>query len=432
MSMLRNLEAEQSVLGGILLDATNLSEIRTLVEPDDFAPEHRLIFQAMCRMHDAREPIDEITVTNALREAGDLEQAGGPVAVTMLVERIPSAANFRAYCRIVNNAGKVRRLSDEAMAVAFACKEANIGTEEDARTFFANAQRRIVEATTYRSTSRNLTTREVVGRVFKFAEERVKNRGQLLGFPTGLAGLDEKLLGLRRKRLHIVAARPGVGKTALAMKFAYAAASAGARVYVVNYEMGLEELGLRLVSSASHVGATRIEMGQLGDADFAKLARAVGELANLPIVWPEDPPASMAALRSESQALKRGDGLDVVIVDYLQLVPPEAGSGHETRDQQVGAISRAMKNLSRELDCAVVALSQLNRKTGDNTEPENSHLRESGSLEQDANVILHLWSENEDSDEVMAKLGKNRGGPLGRWKLRFEKAIQKITEAPNA
>lgn len=428
MSMHRNIEAEQFVLGGVLLDPTNLAEIRTIVQPEDFGPEHQLIFRAMCRMQDAKEPIDEITVTNALREAGDLGQAGGNAAVTTLLERIPSAANFRAYCGIVNRAGRVRRLADEAMAVAFSCKEANIASEEEAQTFFANAQRKIVEATEYRTTSANLTTREVVGRVFKFAEDRVKNRGKLIGFPTGLSGVDEKLLGVRRKWLHVIGARPGVGKTALALKFALSGGSSGARVCVLNYEMGVEELGLRVVAAESRVGATRIEMGQLGDADFAKLARAVGDLANLPIVWPENPPATLAGVRSLCQWLKRNGGLDELVVDYLQLMTPAAGGRGETRDQQIGVISRGLKLLAAELDIAVIALSQLNRDA--EGEPEIRHLRESGSLEQDANVILLMWSENEDGDEVMAKLGKNRGGPLGKWKLRFEKAIQKITEAP--
>lgn len=427
MTALRNIEAEQTVIGAMFIDPTIVPEVRALVSADDFSNEHREIFESVCRVHDAGETADEVTVTSELRARGRLEAAGGASAVCETVMRIPTAANHEAYCRIVRTCGRLRRLRDAAMAVSLACAEAQISSDAEARQWFGDAQTKLVDATSWSGGSRNLTTRDLFQGVMKFAEERCKQSGEMIGWPTGFPTLDEKLSGLRPQRLHIVAAKTGVGKTAMALSMARAAATRGAKTYVVSLEMGTDELGLRLASQVSGVPATRIETGTIDAADMSRLDLRLTEALALPILWPVNPPTSIAAVRGECQLIKRKQGLDLLIVDYLQLV-----SGHgrsETREREVAEVSRGLKLLAAELDIAVVALSQLNRKQDRHAAPELADLRDSGSIEQDANAVIFLWTDNDDLNApVNWKLAKNRGGFLGQGTLSFKRAIQRFEE----
>jgi replicative DNA helicase len=426
MSTLRDIESERALLGVLLFDNSVGAEACEMVGADDFDPRHRPIWEAICRAVDSRQAFDEVTVIGSLRDRGALDFVGGPAAVTTMLERTATSANWRMYARRVKVAGMLRRLSDAAAGVAMECGEAALDTDEAALTWFADAQKRIVDATTYSGGARNFSTREVMGQVMRFAEERHEQRGKMLGFPTGFAGLDDKLLGLRRKRFYVVAAKTGIGKTAFALNMLWHASAAGARSYVVSLEMGVDELALRMASAASNVPGLHIETGALQAEDFARLFRGIGDISDLPITWPESPPTTIAGLRAACQALKRRHGLDLLVVDYLQLV---SGDG-DTHEQQISAISRGLKMIGTELDIAVVALSQLNRKQDRHAEPELIELRGSGSIEQDANVVLFLWTENDElTAPVLWKLGKNRGGFLGRGSLAFKRATQRFVEA---
>lgn len=428
MSAFRNLESERAVLGCLVLDNTLGAEVLALVTADDFDPKHRPVFVAICRAVDSRSAFDELSLVADLRARGELDFVGGPAFVASLVDTMPTTVKWRSHALRVRVAGMLRRLSDAASGVAMECAEAAIDSDESALTWFSNAQKRLVEASTFGGGARNLTSGEVVRDVLKYAQERHENRGQMLGWTTGFPGIDDKLLGLRRKRLHVVAAKTGVGKTAFALNVLWHSAAAGAKCYVVSLEMGVEELGLRLVSAASGVPGLRVECGTLEEADWPRLANGVGRISELPITWPESPPTTLAGIRAECQALKRKQGLDVLVVDYLQLVHSDRGG--ESREQQVSAISRGLKLLATELDIAVVALSQLNRKQDRHVEPQLADLRDSGAIEQDANSVLFLWTE---SDELTApvrwKLAKNRGGFLGDGQLVFKRAIQRFVES---
>lgn len=421
MSALRDIGAERTVIGAVLLDPAIVPELRDVVCAEHFTAEHRQIFEAICKLADERADIDEFTLARATAGA-DIS----PLVLDEIKDSTPSAAHWRTYARTVATAARIRRLSEVSAEISTECQTLALGSDEDALRWFSDAQRRLVEASTYARASAMVTQRELMRRVLRFAEERVESRGQLLGFSCGYDAIDEKLLGIRKQRLHIVAGKPGAGKSAFALNVLRNASRIGAKSYMASLEMGLEELGLRFLAAESRVPVTKIEVGACGGLDFSRLSTAVQNTADAPIVWPESPPTTIAALRAECQRLKRGQGLDLVIVDYLQLLSGSGDAG--TREREVAEVSRGLKLMTTELDIAVIALSQLNRKKERHDEPDLAELRDSGAIEQDANVALFLWALNDDTEEINWKIAKNRGGALGKGTLRFRKAIQRFDQ----
>lgn len=423
----QNIEAERAVIGALLLSSDALGDVRDLLRSEHFTQGiHQRTYAAICALSDAGEGVDEVSVVSTLRARPGFAERDA-VTVMDLVGSTPTAANIRTYATQVSIAARLRALVNEAQSVVSECRESSPSTESEAQAFFAEAQARLIRATTFGMT-RHKSTREVMRDVLKFAEERVANRGQMLGPPTGFFGIDDRISGLRKKRLHVVAAKTGVGKTALALNIARSAGKAGARSFVVSLEMGTDELGLRALSAEAKVSGLKVEQGLCDDFDFARLAKGVETLHDAPIVWTDHPPSTVEALRGECQHLKSRGGLDLVIVDYLQLMSAGGAKGM-TREQEVSHISRGLKRLSTDLDVAVVALSQLNRKKERHEEPELADLRDSGAIEQDANVVIFLWSESDESEMVNWKLAKNRGGALGHGVMRFMKSIQRFEEA---
>jgi replicative DNA helicase len=423
MGALRNPEAETYVLGAILLDNRALDDVTDVLTVDDFTSDFtREAFAALERLVE-QGPTDEMQLAAAL----GLTEPHLVKAIYELTERVPSAASVRSYALRVATAGRLRRLHDLCLEVAAETDAATIATEEEALSFFADAQQRFVNATTF-GRAKHLTTTEVMTRVLRTAEERSQMRGRIPGIPTGLQKLDDLLLGLRRKHLVIVGAKTGVGKTAFTLGLARAVARNGKRGFFCSYEMGAEELGLRMLSAEAKVPSMRVEMGTLDEHDFARLAIAVNGLGASQIVWTDNPPPTVPRLRAECQALKRRGGLDVVYVDYLQLL--EGAKNTQNREREIGEISRGLKKLAMELDVTVVALSQLNRKTDRHAEPTLADLRDSGSIEQDANVVIFLWSDEDDSPEVHGRVAKHRGGPVGSFELNFKRSIQRFEERP--
>jgi replicative DNA helicase len=419
-------EAERSVIGALMLENGAIDEVRDLLKQEDFTQDaNRRAYAAICALAEAKTPIDEVTVLAALKT-----QPGASDDEAMLLSELtgntPTAANVRAYAVQVANASRLRRLAAEAHAVAQECMEATLAGEADALNFFAEMQTRLVNASTFGS-SKHLSTTEVIRKVMRFAEDRKRSRGAMLGFTTGFDGVDHLISGLRKKRQHVIAARSGAGKTAIALNVLRNASAAGARSFVVSYEMGAEELGLRVLSAESRVPIAAIETGNIDDGNNARLFRASDDLLRSNIVWTDNPPATIPALRAEMQQLKRRGGLDLLIVDYLQLMSGTGKKG-SNREQEVAEVSRGLKKIAVDFDVAVIALSQLNRNKARNEEPDTSDLRESGAIEQDADVVIFLWAQDDKSDVVNWKIAKNRGGKTEAGTLRFRKHIQHFQE----
>lgn len=417
-------ETEEKLVGALLLDNDSLDDIADVVIADDFATkELRDAFNAITSLRAQRAEADPGTVARALGGANELA-----AWLVDLQDRAISAASARAQATQLSNIGRQRRLFNLLLAEQERVQEATLLTTGDAQTFFADVQKRIVDATTVSHT--NLVDgRGIAVRVLKLAEQRAETRGQLIGFSTGFDGLDRLLLGVRRKSLVILAAKTGVGKTAMALNLAKSTAKAGAKTFVVSLEMGVDELGVRVMSSESNVAGFRMENGDLSEVDFARLARGVQEISTLPLLFTDEPPTTINALRATCQSIKRRQGLDVLFVDYLQLVSGTSKGG--TREREVAEVSRGLKLLAMELDIGVIALSQLNRVKDHNEEPGLGDLRDSGAIEQDANTVVFLWGDAEREERVFCKVAKNRGGPVGKLVLGFNKPIQRFTEMPS-
>lgn len=418
MGSLRNPDAEAYVLGALLLDNQAMGEVRDIVTAEDFTTDfNRKAFEALDRLIE-QGPTEESMVARAMGLADS-------APVYDLTDRVPTSASVRMYAVQVSIAGRLRRLHALCDEVAGEASGSNAATQDEALEFLSDVQQRFVNATTF-SQAQHLTTMDVMRRVIKSAEQRAELRGQIPGIPTGLGRLDEILLGLRRKHLVVIGAKTGVGKTAFTLNLARAVSKNDKRGYFCSHEMGSEELGLRMLSAESRVPSMRVEMGTLDETDFARLARGVQDLGNAKIVWTDNPPTTIPKLRAECQALKRRGGLDVVYVDYLQLM--EGATKTQNREREIGDISRGLKKIAMELDVTVVALSQLNRKTDRHSEPTLADLRDSGSIEQDANVVVFLWTDDDDSPEVHGRVAKHRGGPVGAFELKFKRSIQKFEE----
>lgn len=413
MSALRNPEAEAYVIGSLLLDANTLADVRDLVSVDDFAVElHRNAFAAIDRLVAQGQSADELAVATA---------AGVPAAKLIeLSEAVPSTASVRSYALQVSISARLRRLSAVCGTITAEAREAQITGEDDAAAFFAEAQQRVIDATVF-GRSRHKSMPDTMREVFRNADERSKTRGQLPGVTTGFPRLDELLLGLRRKHLIVLGAKTGVGKTAFALSLSRSAARAGCPVFFCSYEMGADELGLRMLAAESRVAAIRIETGNLEPADLARLARGSNDLGSAPITFTDAPPTTIPALRAECLALRRQNKLGLLVVDYLQLM--EGAGKSYSREREVAEISRGLKKLAMDLDVCVLALSQLNRANDRFDEPGLSDLRDSGAIEQDANTVLFLWAEADDSPVVKLRVAKNRGGQLGYCEMQFKRPI---------
>jgi replicative DNA helicase len=425
MSALVNTDAEQSVIACLLVDNAAIADVQELVTPEDFtSATYRRAYEAIGRLVAQGAAADPIVLGPLVTD--DDHARGAIEHLTGLMETIPTTATIRTHATAVAIAGRLRRLVATCSDIIGEAKDASLATADEARKFFADIHAKIGETASF-GVRKHITAEQAVKQALAVVEERAKTKGQLPGITTGFARLDELLLGLRRKHLVIAAAKTGVGKTAIALNLAANAAKAGARVFVCSYEMGVDELTMRMLASESRVGGMRLEMGALEPQDWAKLERGVANMRPLPIVFADVPPPTIPALRIECQALKRRGGLDVVIVDYLQLMD-SAGTG-KNREQQVSEVSRGLKRIAMELGVCVVALSQLNRATDRHEEPKLSDLRDSGAIEQDANSVLMLWAESDDAPLVNFKVAKNRGAPIGNGTLTFHRTIQRFTDA---
>ncbi|HTT12811.1 MAG TPA: replicative DNA helicase [Burkholderiaceae bacterium] len=424
-----SIEAEQSVLGGLLLDNVAWDRIADLVVAADFyRNDHRLIYQAIGRLLEANRPADVVTVFESLQSTGRIEEAGGLAYLNALAQNTPSAANIRRYAEIVRDRSVLRRLvtaGDEITTAALnpQGRETRAILDEAEARIFKIAEEGARGRQGFVEMDRLLT--QVVERIQELFERT--NPSDVTGVPTGFADLDSKTAGLQPGDLIIVAGRPSMGKTSLALNFGeHVALDQGLPVALFSMEMGASQLALRMLSSVGRIDQQRLRTGRLLDGDWPKLTEAIKKMHEAQLFIDETPALTAVDLRARARRLARTCGkLGLVIVDYLQLM--SASSVGENRATEISEISRSLKALAKELSVPVVALSQLNRTVEQRTDkrPVMSDLRESGAIEQDADVILFIYREEvynpDTTDKGIAEviIGKQRNGPIGRVNLRF-------------
>jgi replicative DNA helicase len=421
----QSLDAEESVLGGILLDATALDRVVEMMGADDFYREsHRKIFRAMLALTERGEPIDLITLTDTLKARGDLQGIGGATYLAELAEKIPSAANIAHYARIVREKAVLRSLITVANEIAGRCYNG----QEDIEQFLDEAERLIYDVSEKRIRPAFAKMGDMIMDTIKTVEKLFERKELVTGVPTGFLDLDRMTAGLQPADLVIVAARPSMGKTALVLNIAqYVALHANIPVGIFSLEMSKEQLVMRMLCSEARVDNAKVRTGYLGERDFPRLAMAAGRLAEAPIYIDDTPAQNVLEMRAKARRLKREANIGLVIIDYLQLM--RGLTSQENRTQELSEISRSLKSLAKELNIPVIALSQLNRQVEQRADrrPMMADIRESGAIEQDADVIMFIYRDEvykqDSQDEGVAEviIGKQRNGPTGIVRLAFRR-----------
>lgn len=412
-----DIEAEESVLGSILLDKDAIIQIADILKPDHFyVPAHNDIFTAVLQLYEQREPIDVLTLTNQLKKNKTITKIGGASYITGLANKVPTAANVRHYANIVKNSSTKR----EIIHMGADLTERAFDPGFEAQSLLEVAEQRIFQLSRHHVAPNFVSMKDVLVESFDRLEDLHKNQSGIRGVPTGFADIDNMLSGLQKSNLIILAARPGTGKTALALNIAQnAAVLYKKKVGFFSLEMSKEELVDRLLVSQADIDAWRLKTGRLGEEEFSRLSHAMGILAEAQIFIDDTPGISMIELRTKARRLMMEHEIELFVVDYLQLVH---GMNKENRVQEVGEISQGLKNLARELKVPVLALAQLSRavEARGTKEPQLSDLRESGSIEQDADVVTFLYRPDDDlRDQVKMKIAKHRNGSIGLIDLYF-------------
>jgi len=417
-----SIEAEESVLGAVLMsgDAANIALERLHAE-DFYGPAHQQIFEAIQQLFDANQPIDAITVSEVLRRDGTLERIGGVGFLTRLLDTVPAVSNVEYYAGIVEEHALRRRLmrvGGEIGSLATKMTDPIADVVDKAeQAVFAVSERRIGDGLA--------PIDSLLGPAIEKAEELQRTGSEVTGIPTGYRDLDRKLAGLHPTNLIVIAARPGMGKTALALNIAQNVALQGLSVAIFSLEMSREEVVSRMLCAQGRIDSQRLRTGRLSEADFTKLSNAASALYKKPIFVDDSPGLTVTEIRAKARRLRRRPGLDLVVVDYLQLMH---GSGGENRQQEIALISRSLKNLARELDVPVIALSQLNRavEAREDKRPRLGDLRESGAVEQDSDVVMFIYRDEYYYPEKVESKGiaevvvaKHRQGAVGKVEMTF-------------
>ncbi len=421
----QSLEAEESVLGGALLDNTAIDRVLEFVRPDDFYREaHRRIFRAMLALAERNEPVDLVTLAETLRQRGELQDVGGAAYLAELAERVPTAANVAHYARIVREKAILRSLISTATEIVSKGYEDSRDVKElldrAEQSIFAISEREVKPAF--------VRMDALMTDTFKIVEKLHQQKQAVTGVTTGYADLDRITAGLQPSDLVIIAARPSMGKTAFVLNIAANASLRGSTgVAVFSLEMSKEQLALRMLCAEARVDLSRVRTGHLAPGELGELAQAAHVLISTPIYIDDTPAITVLELRAKARRLWRDPNskLGLIVVDYLQLM--RSSEGKDSREQEISEISRSLKALAKELQVPVIALSQLNRQVENRTPPvpRLSDLRESGAIEQDADVIMFIYRDeayNEDSDRKGIAdiiIAKQRNGPVGKVELAF-------------
>lgn len=420
----QNLDAEMSLLGAVLIDEETLADISEHVTPKDFYDKrHGIVYEAMMRLYERRKPVDLLTLTEELSRKKELEKIGGSAYLTELTNYVPTAAHAEAYAELVSQKAIRRRLIKASGDIS------ELGYDEETSTqeLLEQAEAQLFSVSDQSLKQDLVSIESILTESFDRMEELHRNKGSLRGIRTGYRDLDTMTAGLQRSDLIILAARPAMGKTTLVTNLAYNVATIAKQpVLFFSLEMSKEQLVDRMLADASGVDAWNIRTGNLSDDDFSKLSEAMGEMAEAPIFIDDTPGVSVLEMRTKARRAAHEQPLGLIIVDYLQLMQ---GSGRSdgNRVQEVSEISRGLKLLARELNVPVIALSQLSRSVESRSPqiPQLADLRESGSIEQDADIVMFIYREayyNPDSDRGNITdliVAKHRNGPTGRIELYF-------------
>jgi replicative DNA helicase len=432
-----NMEAEMAVLGAILLDGEAIVTAMERVSGDDFyRSAHQYIFEAMVELFQEEEPVDLITLTARLQNKQQLDDVGGVIYLTELANAVPTAANVDYYAQIVEEKSLLRRLIRTATQIV----TNGFGGSDDVGQMLSEAERRIMEVSQRRSGSGFISIRDVLMEVFDKVEYLYSHKGGTTGIPSGFPDLDKMTSGFQRSDLIIVAARPSVGKTAFALNVAQnVGVRAKETVAIFSLEMGAAQLVQRIICAEANIDAGRMRTGFLEPDDWSKLTMAIGTLSEANIYIDDSANVTVADIRARCRRLKREKGLGMILIDYLQLISGKGKAG-ENRQQEVSEISRTLKQIARELDVPVIALSQLSRgvEQRQDKRPMMSDLRESGSIEQDADIVAFLYrddyydKETEKKNIIEIIIAKQRNGPVGTVELVFLKNFNKFVSVDRA
>ena len=425
-----SVESEQSILGSILLDKDAIITVAETITPTDFYKDaHRIIYESMMALNNKNEPIDMVTLTDELRKRGYLDDIGGVTYLTSLSTIVPTTSNVKYYADIVKEKSVLRQLikaSNDIINLGY-------GSGESAENVLDFAEKKIFDISQERTNDDFKPINQVLMDTYDMIESIYSNKSDVIGVTTGFKDLNKKINGLQRTDLILVAARPAMGKTAFALNLVQNAAIKGnASVAVFSLEMSKEQLAQRMIAAQSNVELKKMKTGTLNDADWPRIISAMAVMSDAKIFIDDTPGIKINELRSKCRKLKMEQGLDLVMIDYLQLM--ESDSKNESRQQEISKISRSLKILAKVLDCPVVALSQLSRAPEQRADhrPVLSDLRESGAIEQDADIVMFLYrdeyyhSDSEKKDLAEIIIAKNRHGETGSVELVWMGSIQRF------
>ena len=436
----QDIEAEQAVLGAIFLDADSIIDAMEIIEPQDFyRRSHQIIFQAMIQLNDRNESIDLITLKAEIEKSNSLEDIDGLTYLTELSQASPSAASIAYYAKIVDDKATLRNLIQTASRIVTKGFE----QDEDVQSIVDQAEKSILEVSEKRNSNGFQSIADVLNRTIENIDQLAQNNEEITGLPTGYAALDKMTAGLQKEELIILAARPAVGKTAFALNIAQNVGTKTDRsVAIFSLEMGAESLVNRMLCAEGSIEASHLRTGQLSEEEWRNLIVAMGSLSNASIYIDDTPGIKISEIRARCRKLAQEKGnLGLILIDYLQLIE---GTGRENRQQEVSEISRQLKKLAKELKVPVIALSQLSRgvEQRQDKRPVLSDIRESGSIEQDADIVAFLYRDDyyqregdeEDGGEepqnnnvIEVIIEKNRSGARGTVELLFIKEYNKFS-----
>lgn len=429
-----NIEAERAVLGSLLIDPDAITAIASFIQPKDFYRErHQWLYEAMFSLNDRHEPLDFVTVVDELERRGQIEEIGGPAYIADLISSTPTAMYIDHYARIVERTAVLRRLISAAGQIAELAYDESQQVDE-----VVDRAEQIIFNVSESRIHRDLTPiRAIMTNVMENIEFLSHNQNTLMGVPTGFTMLDRLLGGLQKSDLIILAGRPGMGKTSFALSIAQNAARRhNTRVGVFSLEMSSEQLVQRLLSMETAIDSHRLRLGDVQEEEWPILLEAANQLSRTNIFIDDTPAASVTEIRTKARRLYSEHGLDLILIDYMQLMSGQTGGRNENRQQEISFISRSLKALARELNVPIIALSQLSRAVESRSDkrPMLSDLRESGSIEQDADVVLFIYREDyyeEDTDRqniADVLVAKHRHGSTGSVSLFFRKELTQFRD----
>lgn len=436
----QNIEAERSVLGALMLDKDAIIKVANLIRLGDFyKDDHNLIYEAMIELYEHREPIDVLSLSNRLEEKGQLDKIGGSSYLASIVNSVPSSSNIVHYAKVVQKKSTLRRLIITASEIV----ELGYKEEEDVEKILDAAEQKLFSVSQKYIKQDFVPIKSILEDAFNRIDELHKGDHKLRGIPSGFSDLDNILAGFQKSDLVILAARPSIGKTTLALDFArQIATKEKVAVGIFSLEMSSDQLIDRMLAAQSGVDLWRLRTGRLktgaGDDDFQRIGEAMGVLSEAPIFIDDAGSANVMEMRTMARRLQSEHNVGLIIVDYLQLM--EGRGGGDNRVNEISEISRALKQLARELNIPIIAISQLSRAVESRSPqiPKLSDLRESGSIEQDADVVMFLYREDREKPDtpnkniVEVQIAKHRNGPIGRMSLYFNensttfKSLEKV------